>query len=453
MNKRHPLRFAFGTIVVITIGVMFGAMAWSFLNWNANKPLTTLTPQGPNAQIIQDLNIKVFAIAALVFVGVMGIVLYIVFRYRDTGDIETEDVMPAQLHGKTWAEIAWTAAPGIVLFFVALFTVITLGELNAEPKPTALKVKVEGQQWWWRFSYDNNNDGVYGGPGDVVTANELVIPINREIALTETSNDVIHSFWIPALNGKKDAVPGMTTDWKLQADGVGVYRGQCTEFCGLSHANMRMLVRAVSETDYLKWSDNQLLAAKKPAPGSLEAAGEEVFKGQLCSSCHLIRGVNDEKVANPESGVKSQLVSGVAPDLTHFGSRGTFAGSIFNSHYPNPENPVQGDIPFGQTCRVRGLSGSGKDANGQPIDQAKLPECPSANVKDTLNMTYASAPGNPDNPPDRTALGDWLRDPPALKPMAPEPEPQAGGLKRGMPNLKLSEEQINQLVAYLDSLK
>ncbi len=453
MNKRHPLRFAFGTIVVVTIGVLFGVMTWSFLNWNANKPLTTLTPQGPNAQIIQNLNIKVFGIAALVFVGVMGAVLYIVFRYRDTGDIETEDVMPAQLHGKTWAEITWTAIPGIVLFFVALFTVITLGELNAAPTTTALRVKVEGQQWWWRFSYDNNNDGVFGGPGDIITANELVIPINREIALTETSNDVIHSFWIPALNGKKDAVPGMTTDWKLQADGVGVYRGQCTEFCGLSHANMRMLVRAVSEADYLKWSENQLLAAKKPAPGSVEAAGEEVFKGQLCSSCHLIRGVNDEKVANPESGVKSQLVSGVAPDLTHFGSRGTFAGSIFNSHYPNPENPVQGDVPFGQTCRVRGLSGSGRDANGQPVDQAKLPECPSANIKDTLNMTYASAPGNPDNPPDRTALADWLRDPPALKPMAPEPEPQAGGLKRGMPNLKLSEEQINQLVAYLDSLK
>ena len=456
MKKRNPLRLAFGTIVVITIGVLFGVMTWSFIAWNANKPLTTLTPQGPNAQSIQNLVNPVFAIAAVVFVGVMGMVLLIVFKFRDKGDLETEDVMPEQLHGRTWAEITWTAIPAVVLLVVALLTVVTLGELNAEPKPTALKVKVEGQQWWWRFSYDNNDDGVFGGPGDVITANELVIPAGREIALTETSNDVIHSFWIPALNGKKDAVPGMTTDWKLQADGVGVYRGQCTEFCGLSHANMRMVVRAVNEADYLRWTENQKLEGRKPAAGSLAAAGEEVFKGQLCSSCHLIRGVNDEKVSNPETGVKSQLVSGVAPDLTHFGSRGTFAGSIFNSHYPNPTNPVQGDIPFGQTCKVKGVPGTGLDANGKPMDEAtlaQLPECPPANVKDTLNITYASAPGNPDNPVDRTSLGDWLRDPPGVKPMAPEPEPQAGGRKRGMPNLKLSEEQINQLVAYLDSLK
>lgn len=453
MKRKSPLLFITGVVVTVIVGAMFAMMTYSFIAMNDDKPLTTLTPQGPNAQIIQDLNIKVFAIAAVVFVGVMGMVLFISFRFRDKGDPETEDVMPEQLHGKTWAEIAWTAAPGIVLFFVALFTVITLGELNAEPKPEALRVKVEGQQWWWQFTIDTDNNGEFGNAGDVVTANELVIPIGREIALSETSNDVIHSFWIPALNGKKDAVPGMITDWKLQADKVGVYRGQCTEFCGLSHANMRMLVRAVTPGDYEGWVRNQQKPAATPAPGSLAAAGEGVFKAQLCSSCHLVRGVNDEKVLSPEAGVKTQLVAGVAPDLTHFASRGTFAGSIFNSHYPNPTSPVEGDIPFGQTCKVRGSSGSGVDAQGQPIDQANLPDCPEADQPDALGQPFASGPGNPDNPRNSKTLEAWLRDPPALKPMAPEPGETAGGKRRGMPNLKLSEEQIDQLVAYLESLK
>ena len=453
MKRKNPLLIIFGALVSIVVGVMFGAMVWSFLYGNDGKQLTTLSPQGPFAQDIQTLVTPVFAIAMFVFVAVIGVVIFIAFKFRDKGDIETADELPNQLHGATTLEIGWTLLPALVLFVVALLTVSTLGKLNAEPAPTALKVKVEGQQWWWRFIYDSDNDGVFGSPGDVVTANELVIPTGREVALTETSNDVIHSFWIPALNGKKDAVPGMTTDWKLQADAPGVYRGQCTEFCGLSHGNMRMLVRGVAPADYDRWLENQKKPAATPKDGTVAKAGETVFKGQLCSSCHLIRGVNDAKVADPVTGVKSQLVSGVAPDLTHFGSRGTFAGSIFNSHYPNPTNPVTGDQPFGQTCTVRGVEGAGINGQGQPVDAAGLPTCPAANQEDTLKLPYASEPGNPDNPPNNVALADWLRDPTKLKPMSPLPEPKAGDRRRGMPNLNLSEEQISQLVAYLQSLK
>jgi cytochrome c oxidase subunit 2 len=331
----------------------------------------------------------------------------------------------------------------------------SLAKLNAEPAPSALKVRVEGQQWWWRFTYDLSNNGQGNGsftdPEDVVTANELVIPVGTEIALSETSNDVIHSFWIPALNGKKDAVPGLITNWKLQADHVGVYRGQCTEFCGLSHANMRMLVRAVTPADFALWHTNQIKPAVEPAAGSREALGKEVFVSSLCSSCHLIRGVTDKQVADPEKGVHTQLVSGVAPDLTHFASRGTFAGSIFNSRYPNPEAVL--NQPFGQTCKVRGLKGT-PDLSGNLPDEASLPDCPEANQYDAFQIPFSSSPGNPNNAADLVTLKDWLRDPPKMKPMSPLPEenPEAGGRRRGMPNLKLSEEQIDQLAAYLSSL-
>ncbi len=457
MKRRSPLLMVFGTIVTIVVFALFAMMTWSAIKGNDGKPLTTLEPQGPFAQDIQGLVIPVFAIAGVVFIGVMGVVLFIAFRFRDRGDEETADEIPKQLHGKTWAELTWTIIPAVVLLVIGIATVTTLATLNAPAEANALHIKVEGQQWWWKFSYDNSNAAVGNGsftdPEDVATADELVIPVGREIELSETSNDVIHSFWIPALNGKKDAVPGMITDWKLQADAPGVYRGQCTEFCGLSHGNMRMLVRAIPEDQFAVWMKNQQLPAKVPAAGSKEAAGETQFKGLLCASCHLIRGVNDAQVGSPDKGVKTQLVSGVAPDLTHFATRGTFAGAIFNSHYPNPTDGPTANQPFGQTCTVKGSSGT-SDILGNKVDEKDLPACPQANQFDAFGIPYASAPGNPNNPPDKVALADWLRDPTKMKPMAPLPEenPYAGGRRRGMPNLKLTEEQIDQLVAYLNSL-
>jgi cytochrome c oxidase subunit 2 len=400
--------------------------------------------------------LPVFVIAAAVFVGVIGVVIFVGIRNRDRGDIETEDELPPQLHGKTFAEITWTILPALVLLVVGLFTVVVLSDLNAPPTAEALKVRVEGQQWWWRFTYDTDNNGEFGNPGDVITADELVIPTGREIALDETSNDVIHSFWIPALNGKKDAVPGLITNWKLQADHEGVYRGQCTEFCGLSHANMRMVVRAVSAGDFTAWQSNQVKKAADPPAGSQAAAGKDVFTQQLCSSCHLIRGVNDAKVTDPKTGVKQQLVSGVAPDLTHFATRGTFAGSIFNSRYPNPAD--QQDKPFGQTCTVLGLPG-GASLDGKPSTQVgATTNCPDPNQADSSDIPFATEPGNPSNPADKTALAAWLRNPPGMKPMSPDPaqnpfaNPGGGTRGRGMPNLNLSEQQIDQLVAYLSSL-
>jgi cytochrome c oxidase subunit 2 len=463
VTRKHRLLQAFGAVVVVIVLGMFALMAWSAVFWNKTKPLTTFDPKGPNAQVIQNVSWPVYAIAGVVFVGVGAIVLYIAFRFRDRGDIETVDEVPAQLHGKTWAEITWTVIPAVVLFVVALATVVTLSDLYADPGPQAMHVRVEGQQWWWGYKYDlteykseapREDARVFTDPEDITTANELIIPVGVEIVLSETSNDVIHSFWIPALNGKKDAVPGMLTEWKLQADAPGVYRGQCTEFCGLSHGNMRMLVRAVTPEAFASWRDNQLKKSVEPAAGSKEAAGQAVFKSQLCASCHLIRGVNEAQV-NGDKGVKTQLVSGVAPDLTHFATRGTFAGSIFDSRYPNPIEPNTSfdSQPFGQTCKVPGEKGSGLDAQGKPIDQAALPDCREGNQPNAAQTPYASSPGNPSNPVNSVTLEAWLRDPPKMKPMQPLEEPEAGGRRRGMPNLNLSEEQIDQLVAYLNSLK
>ena len=405
-------------IVVIIITVVFAAMAYEFINGgNANHELTTLVPQGKFSNSIQTLANPVFAIGMLVGVLVLGGIGFIAYRFRDNGD--DPDEFPVQLHGKTSFEIGWTALPALILAVVGVFTVLTLVELN-KPAPEAIQVEVYGQQWWWGFHYDLNRDGNYQSAGDVTTATELVIPVGKTVELSVTSNDVIHSFWIPALNGKRDAVPGQHHPWKLQGQTIGVYRGQCTEFCGLSHANMRMIVRVVSQSDYDAWIANQVKPAVEPAAGSEAAAGKAIFVAQLCSSCHLINGVTNDQVNNPDSGVTHQLQSGVAPNLTHLMTRGTFIGSIQNLYDPvDPNDPTKAGDPG----NVSLFGEPGAALTGGPVDQSRV---------------------------NRTELAAWIRNPLAVKPASPVKN--KAGLMRGMPNLALTEIQIDQLVAYLTTL-
>lgn len=352
---------------------------------SGGRPLDTLDPKGDNARVIDDLAKPMFIAAGVVGVLVFAAVGYILFRFRARKGDEAEEV-PAQLHGNTTLELAWTAIPALILLAFAVPTIVVIADLNAA-EDDALKVKVEGQQWWWQFTYDTDGDGEFGTAGDVVTATELVIPAETNIELTITSNDVIHSFWIPGLNGKRDAVPGLDSFWKLHADAPGMYLGQCTEFCGLSHANMRMLVRAYDQATYEQWVEDQLRPVTLGDLSEEAQAGAEAFVG-LCSGCHLVDGVN-----NSEWKRAGELVSGVAPNLTHFASRGTFAGAILNLH----------EVPDGGVV------------------------------------------GDPALPIDPTELEAWLRDPEAEKPMAPDEG-------RGMPNFGLTEQQIDDLVAFLTEL-
>jgi cytochrome c oxidase subunit 2 len=385
--------------------VLFGALIVNSFQ-NSGKPLTSLAPEGPSAESIQKLVIPVTAIAGIVFVLVIGAIVFITWKFRERKDSDPDE-FPSQIHGVTTLEIGWTILPALILAGIAVGTVMTIINLNRE-EPNSIKVQVAGQQWWWEYRYDVNNDGNYDGPEDITSATELVIPAGKPVQVTTTSNDVIHSFWIPGLNGKKDAVPGLYNPLKLQADEPGVFRGQCTEFCGLSHANMRMLVRAVSSSDYDAWVKNQLKDHAADPSNPVAAEGKKVWQA-LCAQCHVIKGINDVKMKE----TPPPLVAGVAPDLTHFMTRGTFAGSIFNLY-----QPVSSD---GQPLPMSDVAAAGDPGavlTGGPVNTA------------TVN---------------RVTLEAWLRNAPALKPMYPQ-----GG--RGMPNLNLTEEQIDQLVAFLETL-
>lgn len=359
------------------IGLLLGGLGLLLAGCAKNAPQDTFKPKGTEAKRIDHLAVPVFIIAGVVglLVGAAVIVIIIKFRQRPGDD----DRVPAQIHGNTKLEIGWTIAPAVLLAIIAVPTVATVFKLADKPRD-AMEVQVVGQQWWWEFDY----------PGEgVITANELVIPVGQPVVLHITSRDVIHSFWIPRLNGKKDAVPGRIQDLNLEADTPGEYWGQCTEFCGLSHANMRIRAIALSQGDFAKWIANQKQNAVTPTDAAA-VAGQNVFKNRGCAGCHQINGVN---VAQ-----NVPLIAGAAPNLTHLMSRDVFAGAMFDLETPG--------------CTV-----TNTEPTGTP------PQC--------LN---------------RAALEAWLRDPGKQKPMYAK-----GG--RGMPNLNLSETEIDNLVAYLSTLK
>ena len=360
----------------------------------ADAELDTLQPQGPTARDIDKLLDPVLIIAYVVFFLVFGATIFIWWKFRDRHE---DEEFPTQVHGNTKLEILWTIIPTLILAVVSVFTLITLSSVNSTETNEVLvtveeesvvwepEVVVVGQQWWWEFRY--YFDGLDGvdlsdarnlPPADIVTAGQLVMPTGQEIELSITSRDVIHSFWIPALNGKRDAAPGRVHPWKLEADERGVYFGQCTEFCGLSHSRMRMQAVALDPEDFQTWVDQQLTDQDSDSiTDEAVARGLTVFENQ-CARCHVVNGVNDE------TSIGADLVANAAPNLTHFMSRTTYAGGIFNLY-------------------------------------------------------------EPDGTIDRTQLEAWLRNAPAEKPAYAEG-------RRGMPALGLSEDEIDDVVAYLETL-
>jgi cytochrome c oxidase subunit 2 len=240
----------------------------------------------------------------------------------------------------------------------------------------------------------------------------MVIPIGTPVLVRGTSRDVIHSWWIPRLNGKRDMVPGRVHTVRLEADEPGIYAGQCTEFCGLSHANMRMEVIALTPDDFETWKAQQLAPYQAPEPDTLAATGEGTFIAQ-CSRCHQVNGLEDADgqpvIARPDL----QVYSGAAPNLSHLMSRNTFAGATWDL--------------LTQECR----------ADVWESDPASFGEKYLAGVDEScLNSVD---------------LREWLRNAPAKKPMYADAEKleETDGLVRGMPNLALSEDQIDEIIAYL----
>jgi cytochrome c oxidase subunit II len=305
-----------------------------------NATQSALEPKGPYAQKSFDLFVPVFWVAVAIFVIVEGLLVLFVFRYRHRRN-QTPRI-PAQVHGNTRLEIAWTILPTLILAGVAVPTIATIWDLAAKPTGDVLEVNVLGHQWWWEFDY----------PGQqILTANELHIPTGRPVYLTlcavgfgygtpvpsqagpPAPNEcqtgppdgqppagigasVIHSFWVPELAGTQDVVPDLTNHLTIQADEPGVYTGQCKEFCGLSHAYMKFRVVAHTPEDFDRWVAEQKAPASPDVSGPAEA-GKQIFL-QTCTACHAVAGL--------ETANGQPVLANGGPDLTHLMSRDCFRG-------------------------------------------------------------------------------------------------------------------------------
>jgi cytochrome c oxidase subunit II len=274
-----------------------------------NWPQSMLGAAGPHAGGVESLWWLFFWITSGVYVLVMIALLAAVLRRRRPVD-------PRDPAASRRAGVVITGATGVtlVLLFVLLVSSVRTGRYSIQglADPSHVNIRLTGNQWWWNVEYESTI-----ASQRVRTANEIHIPTGRPVLLKLRSSDVIHSFWVPNLAGKKDLIPGHETELWIQADRPGVYRGQCAEFCGPQHAHMALAVVAEPADKYAAWLDAQRRPAAEPQD-QFTKRGRDVFLSGPCVMCHSIRGTG--------AGGRT------APDLTHLASRLTLAaGTVPNT--------------------------------------------------------------------------------------------------------------------------
>jgi cytochrome c oxidase subunit 2 len=271
----------------------------------ANGGFTPPAPRSPNASRITDAYYLILGLTAAVFVLVEGALIVFVLRFRSRG--RARSVEGPQIRGNTNLELAWTLTPVLILAAIAAFVFYKLpGIKNTPPASaaTSLHVTVEAHQFYWQFDY----------PGGRVSINRLVVPQSRIVTLDVVSQDVAHSWWIPALGGKIDAIPGRTNHTWFQAKRLGTYHGQCAEFCGLQHAAMKAQVEVVPAGAY-----SSFLAQHTKGSAAL---GKEMFTG-VCATCHALSGqsyigpaIAGNPILSDAKALKTLVREGLPPSRT-----------------------------------------------------------------------------------------------------------------------------------------
>jgi cytochrome c oxidase subunit 2 len=263
--------------------------------------MNALDPAGPQAALIAAETWYLIAMATVVFVLVAGALAVAVLRRRDGSDRAPSDRTLGLAVG---GALAATTAVLIVNLVIDMRVAHALDHLSADD---ALTIEITGQQWWWEVEYVDDDPS-----RRLTTANEIHIPVGEPVLLSLEAVDVIHSFWVPRLHGKRDLIPGYTRSLWIEADEPGVFRGECAEFCGHQHAHMALTVVAEPPEQFARWYEAQLQAAAPPVD-PVRAFGREVFLGKACPLCHTVRGT--------DAGGR------VGPDLTHVAGRAHLAAA------------------------------------------------------------------------------------------------------------------------------
>lgn len=360
----------FGTLAVLALALVACAQEY---------PNTTFQPNSEYGRAIDFLWNRLMFLGTIVFVLVEAALIYVVIKYRR----KDETTVPPQTPGNTQLEIIWTLIPAVILVFIAVPTVRTVFETQAPAPEGALEIEVYGHQWWWEFKYPE-----YG----FTTANEIYIPAGRTVNLVLRSKDVVHSFWVPQLAGKRDMIPTRTNYIWFTPDPdmpSSVWNGFCTEYCGASHANMKFRVVTVQPDEFESWLQHQMSPALYSATPAVPAAsdslaGAEIAGGNAVATLTLASAAqpqtqtamggsfmsispdlvpdwaipqtplpasikfDDSLIGDPASG--EQLFSGagtcaachaiqgnpravgiIGPDLTHIGSRLTIGAGLYKN--------------------------------------------------------------------------------------------------------------------------
>jgi cytochrome c oxidase subunit 2 len=270
-----------------------------------------LHPAGIQAVHILQLWHLSLAVCGAVFAAILLAVLVALMRRSGDHGGKSETKLASRESRAQKAVVYASILSVVLLLGLVVADVLTDRSLSRLPVADAVHIQVTGEQWWWRADYP----GEHGKPG-FATANELHVPVGRPVIVSLKAADVIHSFWVPNLHGKKDMLPGLDSTIEFRADKVGVYRGQCAEFCGAEHALMAMLVFAQTPTDYKAWATQQA-AASTDADDTVRR-GLRIFEQSNCANCHSVRGTSAQGT--------------LGPDLTHLMSRQTIAaGTLANT--------------------------------------------------------------------------------------------------------------------------
>jgi cytochrome c oxidase subunit 2 len=301
--------------LTVSLCTLVGASA------HADAPLEYLTSHGIRAHPIQALTWAMMIVSIAVIVIISALLVASVMRgwRRQAVIIPDATVVERPIGGMSWIYIG-VGISTIVLFVMMVWTVVTLAKVSNLPSgQAAVTIEVTGHQWWWEVNYLSDE-----ASRQFSTANEIYIPVGVPVEVRLRGADVIHSFWVPALTGKTDAIPGQNNRTWLQADHAGVFRGQCTEYCGEQHAHMGFEVIAVPPERFVAWWSAQLKGAE-PVPSLPPTDGQNAFIAK-CGICHTVRG--------------TRAGGRLGPDLTHIMSRRTIGAATL----PNAPGQLAGWI-------------------------------------------------------------------------------------------------------------
>ncbi|HJU90898.1 MAG TPA: cytochrome c oxidase subunit II [Gemmatimonadaceae bacterium] len=389
-------------------------------------PNSTLTPTTEFGREIDRLFNILFIGGIIVFVLVEAALLYTVIRYRRREGVPA----PKHVHGNTTLEIAWTLIPAVVLAFIAIPTVRSIFRTQDRAIPGALEVEVIGHQWWWEFRYPQYTRQGAGGKIDtLVTANELYLPVGRTANFALKSKDVLHSFWIPQLGGKRDLITNHTNYIWFTPESTAVWNGFCAEYCGTSHANMRLRAFTVTQAEFDKWVANQLSVPGAPAPATPPVAQVAPTTGAQTPTGDVAR--------TPSPVPQAQLATGTVSleQLPAYALPAT----------PIPANleisGVTGDVSRGEAIFRTGACIACHTVASVPIARGVL----GPNLSHFGSRTTIGAGLYPN---DARHLMAWIKDAPSMKPGSLMPAFGRPKIPSGY-----TDQQIADIAAYLHSLK